>query len=216
MMRLISVAILGLALVGAAALLIGRMTQMSIAEGTQASKTSPTTSAPATQPAGAKSQTATFAAGCFWGVEQVFRQVPGVTNATVGYEGGTLDKPTYEDVCTDQTGHAEAVEVQFDPTKVTYERLLDFFFANHDPTTPNRQGPDEGTQYRSVIFFHTPEQLAAAKAAVERWQKKFKRPIVTQIVAATTFWRVEEYHQQYAAKHGIVCHRFVNPDTVAK
>jgi peptide-methionine (S)-S-oxide reductase len=176
--------------------------------------TQPTTQA--TQPAKTPLQTATFAAGCFWGVEQVFREVPGVATATVGYEGGSLPNPTYEDVCTDQTGHAEAVEVQFDPAKVTYDRLLDYFFANHDPTTVNRQGPDVGTQYRSVIFFNTPAQQAAAKAAVERWQKKFKRPIVTQIVPAATFWRAEEYHQQYAAKHGIVCHRFVDPDTLPK
>ena len=213
MIRILSVTVLVLVLALALAVLIGRITQMSQAEDAQVS-TAPAT-APATLP-GVKTQTATFAAGCFWGVEQVFRQVPGVTNATVGYEGGTLATPTYEDVCTDQTGHAEAVEVQFDPAKVTYERLLDFFFANHDPTTPNRQGPDVGTQYRSVIFFHTPEQQAAAKAAVERWQKKFKQPIVTQIVPAATFWRAEEYHQRYGEKHGIVCHRFVNPDTISK
>ena len=152
-------------------------------------------------------QKATFAAGCFWGVEHRFRQVPGVSEAFSGYEGGTLDNPTYRDVCTDETGHAEVVEVHYDPAKVSYEQLLDEFFAMHDPTTKDRQGPDIGTQYRSAIFFHTPEQEQAARAAIRRWQEKFARPIVTQLVPAQTFWKAEEYHQKYLEKRGVAsCH----------
>jgi peptide-methionine (S)-S-oxide reductase len=153
---------------------------------------------------------ATFGAGCFWGVESAFRQIPGVTDATVGYEGGTLVNPSYKDVCTDRTGHAEVVQVAFDPAKVSYDRLLDAFWNMHDPTTPNRQGPDFGTQYRSVIFTHSPEQDAAAKASLERLAAsgRFKRPIVTQIVPAATFYPAEEYHQRYFEKQGIAptCH----------
>ena len=153
---------------------------------------------------------ATFGAGCFWGVESAFRQIPGVSEVKVGYEGGTLDKPTYKDVCTDRTGHAEVAQVTFDPAAVSYDRLLDAFWNMHDPTTPNRQGPDVGTQYRSVIFFHTPEQAAAAHASVERLARsgRFKRPIVTQIVPAQTFYPAEEYHQRYFEKAGIAptCH----------
>jgi peptide-methionine (S)-S-oxide reductase len=152
-------------------------------------------------------QKATFAAGCFWGVEHRFRQLPGVAEAFSGYEGGTLDNPTYHDVCTDQTGHAEVVEVHYDPAKISYEQLLDEFFAMHDPTTMNRQGPDIGTQYRSAIFFHSPEQEQAARAAIHRWQEKFARPIVTQLVPAQTFWKAEEYHQRYLHKRGLEsCH----------
>jgi peptide-methionine (S)-S-oxide reductase len=152
---------------------------------------------------------ATFGAGCFWGVEAAFRQLPGVTATAVGYAGGKLDNPTYQDVCTDRTGHAEVVQVTYDPALVSYDDLLNVFWAEHDPTTMNRQGPDVGSQYRSVIFFHTPEQEAAAKASKEKLEKsgKFKRPIVTQIVAAPTFYRAEDYHQQYLEKRGLAsCH----------
>jgi peptide-methionine (S)-S-oxide reductase len=152
---------------------------------------------------------ATFAAGCFWGVEAAFRQTKGVKSTAVGYTGGTTKNPTYEQVCTDTTGHAEAVEVQYDPAEVSYDQLLDVFWENHDPTQLNRQGPDFGSQYRSAIFFHTPEQQAAATAAKERLDKggKLKGPIATQIVAATEFYRAEEYHQQYLEKRGQAsCH----------
>jgi peptide-methionine (S)-S-oxide reductase len=147
---------------------------------------------------------ATFAAGCFWGVEEAFRQVPGVTGTAVGYEGGTTDHPTYEDVCKDTTGHAEVVEVEYDPDKVSYEQLLDVFWANHDPTQLNRQGPDFGTQYRSAIFYHTPEQRAAAEASKAALQAsgRFRRPVVTEITPAGPFWRAEEYHQRYLQKRG--------------
>lgn len=154
-------------------------------------------------------QKATFGAGCFWGVEAAFRQVPGVVATSAGYMGGTMKSPTYKDVCTDKTGHAEVVEVVYDPAKVTYEQLLDVFWAKHDPTQLNRQGPDFGKQYRSVIFFHSPEQEAAARASKEALDKsgKYSRPVVTQIAPATEFWRAEEYHQQYLEKRGqAVCH----------
>ena len=154
-------------------------------------------------------QMATFGAGCFWGVEADFRDVQGVVDAAVGYAGGTLANPTYRDVCTDSTGHAEVVQVTFDPAQVSYERLLEMFFKLHDPTTLNSQGPDFGTQYRSVIFFHTPEQEAAARAAKERLQKsgRFARPIVTEIAPASQFYRAEEYHQRYLEKRGLrACH----------
>ena len=152
---------------------------------------------------------ATFAAGCFWGVEDAFRQVKGVTSTTVGYIGGTTKNPTYKDVCTDRTGHAEAVEVEFDPSQVSYRDLLALFFQSHDPTTLNRQGPDFGTQYRSAIFYHDAEQEAQAREAVAALEKAgvFRRPIVTQIVPAPEFYRAEEYHQQYFEKQGIrSCH----------
>lgn len=152
---------------------------------------------------------ATFGAGCFWGVESAFRRVPGVTGTAVGYEGGGMDNATYKDVCTGATGHAEVVEVDFDPALVSYERLLEVFFAGHDPTTLNRQGPDVGTQYRSVIFFHDAEQERAAREMTERLDRsgRFPRPIVTAIVPAATFWRAEEYHQQYLEKRGLdTCH----------
>ncbi len=148
---------------------------------------------------------ATFGAGCFWGVEATFRQIEGVTSTAVGYMGGSLANPTYEDVCTDRTGHAEVVQVEYDPSRVSYEQLLDLFWGNHDPTTLNRQGPDAGTQYRSAIFFHNPEQAAAARASKEKLQAsgKYRRAIVTEIVPATEFWRAEEYHQQYLEKRGL-------------
>ncbi|MBA4547642.1 peptide-methionine (S)-S-oxide reductase MsrA [Thermoactinomyces intermedius] len=152
---------------------------------------------------------ATFGAGCFWGVEEVFRQIPGVKNTTVGYMGGTTENPTYEEVCTDQTGHAEVVQVEYDPEQVTYEELLDVFWNNHNPTTLNRQGPDVGTQYRSVIFYHTEEQKQAAEASKKQLDQsgKWKDPIVTQIEPASTFWRAEEYHQRYLQKRGLyACH----------
>ncbi len=152
---------------------------------------------------------ATFAAGCFWGVEAAFQQLPGVTATAVGYEGGKLDNPTYQDVCTDRTGHAEAVEIDYDPDKITYEKLLEAFFSLHDPTQLNRQGPDWGTQYRSVIFFHSPEQESEAKQFIARQttEKRFAKPIVTQVVPAETFWRAEEYHQKYLEKRGALsCH----------
>ncbi len=152
---------------------------------------------------------ATFAAGCFWGVEAAFRQVPGVTATTVGYMGGTLKSPTYKDVCTDRTGHAEAVEVEFDPSKVSYDQLLEVFWRSHDPTTLNRQGPDVGTQYRSAIFYHDAEQEKAARASKQVLERlhAFPKPIVTEITAAAEFWRAEEYHQQYLEKRGLAqCH----------
>jgi len=156
-------------------------------------------------------QKATFGAGCFWGVEAEFRQLPkGVVSTAVGYEGGTMKNPTYRDVCTDRTGHAEVVEVEYDPEKVSYEDLLKVFWANHDPTTLNRQGPDVGTQYRSVIFYHTPEQQAAALASKEKLEKsgRYRRPIVTEVVPATSFYRAEEYHQQYLEKRGLSSCKF--------
>ncbi|HEX7896109.1 MAG TPA: peptide-methionine (S)-S-oxide reductase MsrA [Terriglobales bacterium] len=152
---------------------------------------------------------ATFAAGCFWGVEATFRQIPGVTSTRVGYTGGNLQNPTYKDVCTDRTGHAEAVEVDYDPAKVSYEQLLNVFWENHDPTQLNRQGPDFGTQYRSAIFFHSPEQEREARASKDKLQNSgaFGRPIVTQVVPATTFYEAEDYHQQYLEKRGLAsCH----------
>ena len=152
---------------------------------------------------------ATFGAGCFWGVELTFAQMPGVIETAVGYEGGKLDNPSYQDVCTDRTGHAEVVEVTFNPAKITYEQLLDQFFSLHDPTQLNRQGPDWGTQYRSAVFYHSPEQKAAAEAVVARLtaEHRFVKPIVTQVVPAETFWRAEEYHQKYLEKRGVAsCH----------
>ena len=152
---------------------------------------------------------ASFAAGCFWGVEAAFRQVKGVLSTTVGYSGGTLANPTYEDVCSHTTGHAETVLVEFDPAVVSYDQLLEAFWNCHNPTQLNRQGPDVGSQYRSVIFYHTPEQQAAAEASKDRLAQsgKYRRPIVTQIVPAATFYRAEEYHQQYLEKRGEAsCH----------
>ena len=152
---------------------------------------------------------ATFAAGCFWGVEDTFRQVSGVSSATVGYTGGTTKDPSYKDVCTGRTGHAEAVEVEFEPKEVSYRELLAVFFQNHNPTTLNSQGPDFGTQYRSAIFFHDADQEAEAREAVAALEAShvFNSPIVTQIVPASDFYRAEEYHQRYFEKQGIrACH----------
>jgi len=148
---------------------------------------------------------AMFGAGCFWGVEATFRNIRGVTEAAVGYAGGSTVDPTYEDICRDETGHAEVVEVEFDPSKVSYQQLLDVFWANHNPTTLNRQGPDVGTQYRSVIFYYTPEQQTTAeqsKAALNQ-AERFPRPIVTLIEPAPKFYRAEEYHQRYLEKRGM-------------
>ncbi len=152
---------------------------------------------------------ATFGAGCFWGVEATFRQIDGVTSTAVGYSGGSKDKPTYEEVCRKDTGHAEVVEVEFDPGKVSYEELLRVFFENHDPTTLNRQGPDVGTQYRSAIFFHDEAQREAAEKAKAELDAagRFPRPIVTEITPAQTFWIAEDYHQRYLEKRGLSsCH----------
>jgi peptide-methionine (S)-S-oxide reductase len=149
-------------------------------------------------------QKATFGAGCFWGVEAAFRKVPGVVDTAVGYMGGTLQNPTYSDVCTNMTGHAEVVALIFDPSQISYDKLLDVFWSIHDPTTPNRQGVDIGTQYRSVIFYHSKDQKESAEESKERISKsgRFKHPIVTEIIPAQTFWRAEEYHQRYHEKHG--------------
>jgi peptide-methionine (S)-S-oxide reductase len=152
---------------------------------------------------------ATFAAGCFWGVEETFRTTPGVLETQVGYTGGKTEKPTYHEVCTDTTGHAEAVKVTYDPAKVSYGQLLNIFWENHNPTQMNRQGPDVGTQYRSAIFFHSPEQEREAIASKETLANsgKFSKPIATQIVQAEPFYRAEEYHQQYLLKRGRThCH----------
>jgi peptide-methionine (S)-S-oxide reductase len=152
---------------------------------------------------------ATFGAGCFWGVEAAFRNVNGVVSTQVGYTGGRTADPTYEQVCSGRTGHVESVEVTYDPARVSFDDLLRVFWENHDPTTPNRQGPDVGEQYRSAIFTHSPEQEAAAKASVAALEaaKRFRRPIVTQIVPAGPFYRAEDYHQQYLEKRGQAsCH----------
>jgi peptide-methionine (S)-S-oxide reductase len=148
-------------------------------------------------------ETAAFGAGCFWQVEVEFRNTPGVLDALVGYMGGQVENPTYEQVCTDRTGHAEVVEVKFDPEEVSYEQLLDVFWRLHDPTQLNRQGPDVGTQYRSAIFVSSDEQRRAAEASREREQHDHKRPIATTIEPATTFWPAEDYHQRYLEKRGL-------------
>jgi peptide-methionine (S)-S-oxide reductase len=153
------------------------------------------------------SEKATFGAGCFWGVEARFREVPGVLDAAVGYEGGHMLNPTYRDVCTDETGHVEVVELTFDPQKVSYDELVRLFFQLHHPTQLNRQGPDWGTQYRSVVLFHSPEQKAAAERVKQEAQKQIRGTIVTAIEPAQTFYRAEEYHQRYLEKRGVKsCH----------
>ncbi len=145
---------------------------------------------------------AAFAAGCFWGVEDWLRAVPGVVDAIAGYEGGFVDRPTYEQVCSGTTGHAEAVLVTFDPRRVSFERLLEEFWRHHNPTTPDRQGPDRGTQYRSAVFVHDEAQAKAARASLDEYQARFRRPIVTEVTAATTFWPAEGYHQRYTERTG--------------
>ncbi|HEY9773054.1 MAG TPA: peptide-methionine (S)-S-oxide reductase MsrA [Planktothrix sp.] len=154
-----------------------------------------------------KLERAMFAAGCFWKTQYIFSNVPGVVHTTVGYSGGTMKNPRYGDVCSDKTGHAETCLVEFNPKKVTYHKLLEVFFSKHDPTTMNRQGPDSGTQYRSVIFYSTPEQKDEAIQYKDQLTKehKFGNPIVTQIVPAGPFYNAEDYHQNYFAKHGMVC-----------
>jgi peptide-methionine (S)-S-oxide reductase len=151
---------------------------------------------------------ATFGAGCFWGVEHLFRKVPGVTDAVSGYSGGFVENPTYEHVCTDTTGHAEVVQVTFDPEQVSYEQLLEVFWAMHDPTQVNRQGPDVGYQYRSIVLAHTPEQRAAAEASRARTQERFDRPISTEIKDFVAFYPAEGYHQRYYERtgHEPYCH----------
>jgi peptide-methionine (S)-S-oxide reductase len=154
-------------------------------------------------------QIAIFGAGCFWGVEATFRRLPGVVSTRVGYSGGKTENPTYREVCTDATGHAEVVEVTYDPAKVSYDALLNVFWENHDPTQLNRQGPDWGTQYRSAIFFHSAEQESAAKVSKEALEKsgRLKKKVVTQIEPARPFYPAEEYHQQYLEKRGLAsCH----------
>ena len=147
---------------------------------------------------------ATFAAGCFWGVEETFRALPGILDTAVGFMGGTTENPSYREVCTGRTGHAEVVQLEYDPARISYDRLLDAFWSCHDPTTKDRQGPDVGTQYRSAIFFHTSEQEAAARQSIARLEseRRFRRPIVTMIEPASAFWRAEEYHQRYLEKQG--------------
>jgi peptide-methionine (S)-S-oxide reductase len=151
---------------------------------------------------------ATFGAGCFWGVEAKFREVPGVVSTQVGYAGGRKEHPSYQEVCSDTTGHAEVVEVTFDPAQVSYDELLTVFWKCHDPTQFNRQGPDFGSQYRSAIFFHTPEQEQTALASREKedLSGRHRRRVVTEITPASAFWRAEEYHQQYLGKRGVACH----------
>jgi peptide-methionine (S)-S-oxide reductase len=145
---------------------------------------------------------AAFAAGCFWGVEEFFRAIPGVVDAISGYEGGEVDLPTYEQVCSGRTGHAEAVLVTFDPSQVSFETLLEEFWRHHDPTTLNRQGPDHGTQYRSAVFTRNEAQEKAARASLDEYQARFQRPIVTEVTPATTFWPAEEYHQRFTERTG--------------
>ena len=152
-------------------------------------------------------ETAMFGAGCFWGVEQAFAAIPGVLETAVGYSGGQTKNPTYRDVCTDETGHAEVVQLKFDPAKVSYATLVEKFFQFHDPTQMNRQGPDVGTQYRSAVFYYSPEQKAAAETVKQKAQQQIRSTIVTQIEPAQEFWRAEEYHQKYLEKRGLkACH----------
>ena len=155
-----------------------------------------------------KTEKAAFGAGCFWGVEFKFSEIKAVVKTEVGYMGGKMENPTYEDVCSDETGHAEAVYLEYDPSIVNYEKLLDLFFSIHDPTTPNRQGPDVGSQYRSAIFYYTDEQKNTALKSKEKLEKsgKYKKPVVTEIVKAPKFYKAEEYHQKYFQKNGGSCH----------
>jgi peptide-methionine (S)-S-oxide reductase len=156
-----------------------------------------------------KTETATFAAGCFWGVEEIFSCLKGIKSVMVGYAGGNFENPAYEDVSTGKTGHAESVQIKFDPKIISYEELLKIFWENHNPTTPNRQGPDIGTQYRSIIFYHSPEQKELAEKSKKELELsgKFKNPIITEIISAGKFWKAEEYHQNYLKKKGLAsCH----------
>ena len=197
-MRGVQTILMCVALLPAAAMVAG-CSQAEETSGMTETKPTPGPAGPA-----ASGEKATFAAGCFWGVEAAFRRQPGVIDTAVGYSGGHTVGPTYKDICTDRTGHAEVVQVIFDPSKTSYETLLEVFWACHDPTTPNRQGPDVGSQYRSAVFCHTDEQEASAKAVKAKLTEsgKFPRPIVTEITAAGTFYRAEDYHQRYVEKHG--------------
>jgi peptide-methionine (S)-S-oxide reductase len=190
------------------ALLVIGMLAVLAAAGPQ-TEPSPSTQ-PTTQESAMATETATFAAGCFWGVQSTFEKVPGVISTRVGYTGGQTSNPTYRDVCTDTTGHAEAIEIVFDPSKVSYQTLLNIFFENHDPTTLDSQGPDFGNQYRSAIFYHSPEQEKLAEAEKDRRDEsgEYVGPIVTLIVPAGTFWPAEDYHQFYYDKQGMKwsCH----------
>ena len=162
-------------------------------------------------------QKATFAAGCFWGVESAFRQIPGVTATRVGYTGGHADNPSYHDVCSDTTGHAEAVEVTYDPEQVSYDQLLDLFWRSHNPTQGNRQGPDVGSQYRSAVFVHSPEQQEEALASRARVQAGLSHPVTTEVVPAPAFFEAEDYHQQYFEKSGRTsCHAGLRAGAVSR
>jgi peptide-methionine (S)-S-oxide reductase len=160
----------------------------------------------ATKKPESKLETATFAAGCFWGVEDAFMRVKGVKETAVGYTGGKMKNPTYKDVCTDLTGHAEAVQVRFDPKEITYEQILEVFFNIHDPTQIDRQGPDFGKQYRSAVFYHSPEQKKLAEKAKKKLHEESLRPVATEITEASEFYRAEEHHQKYDQKNGFACH----------
>ena len=177
--------------------------------GGEAAAGAPTDSTTTTINGETRMETATFGMGCFWGPDEMFRKTPGVVETAVGYAGGSKANPTYHDVCNETTGHAEVVQVKFDPAKISFEKLLEIFWKSHNPTTPNRQGPDVGSQYRSAIFFHTPEQEKAAKESVKQASLigGWKNPVVTQIVQAQEFWKAEDYHQKYLMKRGLnVCH----------
>ena len=197
------------AAVALAALLMGGCFEREARPMSGTQGTNPASQAAGGTDAAADRQVATFAAGCFWGVEAAFRRVAGVTETAVGYTGGTAENPTYEQVCTDRTGHAEAVRVTFDPAKVSYEQLLEVFWNCHDPTQHDRQGPDVGSQYRSAIFFHTPRQERTARASKTAQERsgRHRRPLATEILPAPPFWRAEDYHQQYLEKRGrATCH----------
>lgn len=192
-----------------AALAVGLMLTMALASHTIAAVETTTTLTAEKKGETMKTEKALFAAGCFWGVEAAFRQQKGVISTTVGYSGGHTKNPTYKDVCAGDTGHAETAEVEYDPSQVSYQQLVDLFFENHDPTTMNRQGPDVGEQYRSAIFYLSPEQEKIARETKAKLDAsgKFRRPIVTEITKAGEFWRAEDYHQQYLEKRGLAsCH----------
>jgi len=192
------------------ALLIGLIALASCGQSNSSASATDASTQPTTWPTDPRYETATFAAGCFWGSQAMFERVPGVIHTRVGYSGGHTQNPTYEDVCTDLTGHAESVEIQFDPKVVSYQQLLTVFFENHDPTTMNRQGPDSGTQYRSVIFYHSEEQKAQAEAEIKKRTDSgdYVGPIVTQVVQAGPFYPAEDYHQFYFDKQNVqwTCH----------